>query len=457
MSIQFGKWNVDGRPVGNEELDKVRRILAPFASDDKGSMTHEGLAILHHAFHTTHESYREKQPVLLPSGVILTWDGRLDNREALMSELGPGTENSAPDSEIVAAAYERWQTKALSKVIGDWALSAWDPNDGSLLLAKDFVGVRQLYYRIEKNTVSWCSILDVLVLLADHGFELDEEYVCGWLALFPAAHLTPYVGIQSVPPSSFVRITRRRHDVVKYWDFDPDRAIRYRKDEEYEEHFRTLFAESVRRRLRSTCPVLAELSGGMDSSSIVCIADQVTGAPLVHTVSYYSDNEPNWNEKPFFTAVEQRRGKVGLHIDVGSASPELFDHNEDCFSSVPDTQLMSGEARKSFDSHIALNGYRVLLCGIGGDEVLGGVPTPIPELADLLAGGRLFTLARQLKRWALSRRKPWVWLLAETLRQFFPQLGEVPQHKRPQSWLHPRLIEQYASAFAGDEKRITFW
>lgn len=123
--------------------------------------------------------------------------------------------------------------------------------------------------------MTWSTILDPLVLFAGHSFRLEEEYVAGWLAYFPAPHLTPYVGIHSVPPSSFVRLARKTLKVVKYWDFDPANEIRYRVDAEYEEHFRVVFSESVRRRLRSDSPVLAELSGGIDSSSIVCVADDV--------------------------------------------------------------------------------------------------------------------------------------------------------------------------------------
>src|SRR6202035_132686 len=98
--------------------------------------------------------------------------------------------------------------------------------------------------------------------------------------------------------------------------------IHYRSDAEYEEHFRFCFTESVKRRLRSDSPVLAELSGGMDSSSIVCMADQILArgkgeTPRLDTLSYYDDSEPNWNERPYFTKVEEKRGRAGCHIDVG--------------------------------------------------------------------------------------------------------------------------------------------
>ena len=103
-----------------------------------------------------------------------------------------------------------------------------------------------------------------------------EEYIASWLSPFPfpAPNLTPYVGVQAVPPSSSVRLTPgKRQEVTKYWDFDPGSRISYRTDGEYEEHFRCSFATAVQRRLRADRPIVAELSGGMDSSSIVSIAD----------------------------------------------------------------------------------------------------------------------------------------------------------------------------------------
>src|SRR6202040_1086421 len=104
------------------------------------------------------------------------------------------------------------------------------------------------------------TIPDPLVLLAAKSFALEEEYIAGWLSFFPATHLTPYVGIHSVPPSCFVRLESGRQVCSRYWDFDSSRRIRYRSDGEYEEHFRSVFAKAVQRRLRSDTPVLAELS-----------------------------------------------------------------------------------------------------------------------------------------------------------------------------------------------------
>jgi len=85
----------------------------------------------------------------------------------------------------------------------------------------------------------------------------------------------PYAGILAVPPACCVVITPPKVVVRRYWEFDGGKTIRYRSDADYEEHFREVFGKAVLRRLRADSPILAELSGGMDSSSIVSMADRL--------------------------------------------------------------------------------------------------------------------------------------------------------------------------------------
>ena len=170
----------------------------------------------------------------------------------------------------------------LFRSLGDWALSVWDPIARSLILAKDPIGTRHLFYAAGQDQITWSTILDLLIP-RDRPIKFEEEYIAGWVTLFPAVHLTPFAGIYGVPPSCFVRLRPRTRTTSQYWDFEPGKKIRYGKDEDYEDHFRTIFATSIHRRLRSDRPVLAELSGGMDSSSIVCVADLAVGGSVAET------------------------------------------------------------------------------------------------------------------------------------------------------------------------------
>jgi len=460
MGVQFGRWNFDGRPVDPDYLQKAGRMLAPYGPDGEGTFIKDGAGILFRGFHTTREARNENQPTVAASGAVLTWDGRLDNRAELLGELGGIPTARATDAETVAASHEEWGTDCLAKLLGDWALAIWSPRDRSLLLAKDFAGTRHLFYSIDREQVTWSTILDPLVLLAGKSFTLDEEYIAGWLSFFPATHLTPYVGIHSVPPSCFARITPQGKSIHKYWDFDAKKRIRYRTDGEYEEHFRQAFGESVKRRLRSDSPVLAELSGGMDSSSIVCVADEILAqgrreTPRLDTVSYYNDSEPNWNEKPYFTKVEEKRGRTGFHIDVGADDSLRFERDPGRFEATPGTAGKPSASAREFAACLLSQGNRVVLSGIGGDEVTGGVPTPAPELMDFLARARFRQLAHQLKVWALEKKKPWFHILFDALRGFLPSsLAGVRGALQPAPWLREEFTGRYRAALSGYPARV---
>jgi asparagine synthase (glutamine-hydrolysing) len=463
MSVQFGRWNLDGKPVDGRYLDRVGATLVPYGPDGGRTYGDKEISILYYAFHTTKESRLEAQPHISTSGAVITWDGRLDDRAELITELRNSLTVNSTDAAIVAAAYEKWGTSCFAKLGGDWALSIWSPNDRALLLAKDPIGTRHLYYSFDDNQVSWSTILDPLVRLAGKTFTLNEEYIAGWFSMFPAVHLTPCVGVHSVPPSSFVLLRPGKQAVSKYWDFDPKNQIRYRTDAEYEEHFRAVFATAVQRKLRSDQPVLAELSGGRDSSSIVCVADNVIArgaaeTPRLDTISYYDDSEPNWNERPYFTKVEEQRGRTGWHIDVGAETP-LEKRASGSHPGSPDrffpTPGYDGRTSPEFGRCLASQRYRVVLSGVGGDEVMGGVPTPTPDLEDLLAGAQFGELAHQLKAWALEKKKPWFHLGVEAVRGFLPpELVGVSKKRMPVPWLHPNFVNRHWAAVTGYPTRV---
>jgi asparagine synthase (glutamine-hydrolysing) len=457
MSVQFGRWNFDGQPPCREYIERAVRTLVPYGPDGQNSYSKGGLTIVYRAFHTTRESRGEVQPYESRSGAVITWDGRLDNRAELRQQLDRRIVSDCPDILIVDAAYEKWGTQCFAKLIGDWALSIWNPNGQSLILATDPIGTRHLYYLVHDAQVTWSSLLEPLVLYADQPLKLNEEYIAGLLSFFPAPQLTPYIGIHAVPPSSFIQVEYRTQRVRKYWDFNPGQRIFYQTDEEYEEHFRSAFRDAVRRRLRSDTPVLAELSGGMDSSSIVCLADTIVGreeaeTSRLDTVSYFDDSEPNWDERPYFEKVEEKRRRVGHHIDV-SVKQKTEPSSSNCrFAVTPG----SGEpAGREFAACILSGGNRVLLSGIGGDEVTGGVPTPMPELEDLLARARFSQLKHRLKVWALNKRVPWFHLLFKAAGRFLPlPLIGVPEYKRPAPWLDPGFVKRQRRALQGYEDRL---
>ena len=433
MSVQYGLWSFNHKSITPNDLAQIRAKLSPYESEQACAYSGDDIQLLHLPFHVTPESEMEKQPFESRSGRVVLWDGRLDNRPELIASLHSELQGASTDVAIVTAALDSWGIAALSKLVGDWALSVWNPREQTVLLAKDFLGAKPLYYTSGEKGFAWSTVLDPLLLFEHHSFRLQEEYLAGWFSHFPAAHLTPFAGIHSVPPCCYVLFCTSGTEVRQYWSFDPSKRISYRDDREYEEHFRTVIGESVRRRLRSKSPVLAELSGGMDSSSIVCMADALLAGgfskiPRVDTISYFDNSEPNWNEAPYFKKkVEQQRGRAGqyLAVDFGKHWHPAFEPT--IFAATPDSGVMVTRST-DYPSYVKSRGYRVLLQGIGGDEVLGGVPIPLPELADLLARGSVRHFAKRSVEWAVAQKIPALHLFLETIGQFL------------QSWLVGKSI-----------------
>lgn len=467
MSAQFGRWNWEEEPPAADYIEKVGSALAAYGPDSIESYANGGTSIIYRAFHTTKESLREKQPHSSWSGVVITWDGRLDNRADLLLELEGTLTVSSTDIQIVAASFEKWNTNSFSHLIGDWALSVWDPVHRSVILATDFVGVRHLYYSIGNNYAVWSTVLDPLVRFAGKNLKICEEYVAGWLAASPAPELTPYVDIHRVPPSCFVLIRPRKLTINRYWDFDPGKAIRYRTDAEYEDHFRTVFAAAVRRRLRCDRPLLAELSGGLDSSSIVCVADAIIArgegdTPRLDTISYYDDFNPTLDERLYVNNVERMRGRTGHHLDLSTKKrlektdvdrkQSGFPNFEgDLLAPTPNSERNSWpELFDHYARYISSYQYRVILSGIAGEDATGGyVPSPNPELQDLLARARFLRLAHQLSAWAGKMRKSRISLLWSALRGFVTRSITFPssaEYMSPSPWLQPGFVRRYEAA-----------
>jgi asparagine synthase (glutamine-hydrolysing) len=442
MSVQAGIWNLDGTPINRELLANLSQSLKLLGPDGESMYVDASFGVLYRPFHTTGESRRESQPHLSNKGKLFTWDGRLDNRDELIAELGTGLQVEPTDVGIVSAAFDRWGAEGLRRIVGDWALCIWDPGHRELILAIDYMAIRHLFYYVTNVGIWWSTDLAPLVLLSGDKFHVQDEYIAGYFAGDPDAHLTPYREIQAVPPGHFVRVRNGRVLTERYWRFDPKVRIRYKTDAEYEEHFRHVFRQAVRRRLRSDAPVLAELSGGLDSSSIVCMADDIAiqeraQLPRLDTLSYYDKTEPRGDDWVYFQKVEEKRGRSGIHIDaskLGSA-PSSFEYRE--FVPLPGYFGAGRHLEAQRAAAVQDAGYKVVLSGIGGDEFMGGNPDPRLHLADLIVQFKVILLFKQLLAWSLVKRTPWIHLLWQSSVELLPSsLGQhLLKEAKVEAWL----------------------
>ncbi|HUZ96385.1 MAG TPA: asparagine synthase C-terminal domain-containing protein, partial [Edaphobacter sp.] len=273
-----------------------------------------------------------------------------------------------------------------------------------------------LYYELRREVLVWATHLEPFFAVAGEH-DLDETFAAAFLSSQAIGDLTPYKNIHAVSPAHYFVI--REGQVIRepHWEWMVRNRFSYDSDAEYDEQFFHLFQHAVERRTGPGAPVLAELSGGIDSSSIVCMSDYdrkakgATPADLIDTISYYDDSEPNWNEKPYFTVVEEARGKIGTHIDVSSQSSTFEPPAAQYLWPGPDGRTLLAE--QQLEDQVSPKGYRAVLSGIGGDELLGGPPDPLPELADYLVSLQFRTLLRQSFSWGLAKRVPLLYLVRD--------------------------------------------
>lgn len=420
MSTIFGIRKPAGAIVSERELLHLAQATERFAPDGSSVQASGRIGMGFQPYYTHARSSLESAPVSDDLGNLLSFDGRLDNYEDLADELQLEA-GTTPDSRIILAAFLRWREKCFSHLVGDWAIALWSERDQALYLARDHAGTRNLYFHDDNDTLRWSTHLETF-FAAGLSSALDEDYAASYLAFRPIRDLTPYQGLRAVLPAHYIAFQNLKCSCKPHWDWMVKSEIRYKSDKEYEEHFFALLKQAVGRRTGPGAPILAQLSGGMDSTSIVCMSDHIRRsldphAELLDTISFYDDSEPTLNDRPYFTAVEAHREKVGMHMDT-SFSQRTFEPHHSPIGSylVPGADSSALRRERTFHELIEHGNYRVVLSGIGGDEVLGGVPIPTPGLADDLVAGNLVQLLQSSIRWCLSDRSPLVFSLFQTLK-----------------------------------------
>lgn len=446
MSVQAGVFHFDGAPANSDWLLQTSASLREYGPDEEYNHIDGALGMLYRPFHTMAESRRECQPVVLMNGTVMMWDGRLDNRDALIRSMHLPLTSRCRDAEIVVTAFERWETRCFCRLVGDWAVSIWDPHHRRIILARDYIGVKQLFYRLKRDTLTWCSHLAGLAQCGD-AFRISDDYVAGYLAFKPDAHLTPYEEIRSVRPGAFVVAQNCHITEHKFWSFNPWRRTRYKTDVEYEEHYLHLLRESVRRRLRSDAPVLSSLSGGLDSSSMVCAADHLVARgetqTRVDTVSYYDRSEPDEDDSYYLTLVERKRGRRGFHIEL-KRPEDCLPFEYAAFRAVPGF-AMRAEVTNAMSEIIRQGGYRVFLNGTGGDEMNAQALSVSVAIADACMRFRILPAGKDLLAWSHLTRLPLLHLLCEALLEFLPL--NIRARFSPRGELQPWIKARFAANY----------
>jgi asparagine synthase (glutamine-hydrolysing) len=328
----------------------------------------------------------------------ITFNGEIYNFGELRSELESRGHRfrSQTDTEVILAAYDQWGLDAVQRFAGMFAFALWDAPRRRLWLVRDRVGKKPLYYAQLDRTLRFASELKAIVVDPTFPRDVDADAVRLYLRFgYVPSPLTIYRHARKLPPAHYLVCEDGSVRVQRYWDpvsyATGQRAI---SDADAEAELEDRLGTAVRQRMIADVPLGAFLSGGIDSSLVVALMQEQSGAP-VRTFSIRFTN-PQFNEADHAAAVAKHLGTEHYEETCGEAEmlalvdrlPQMFDEPFADSSAVP-TYLVSRIAREK---------VTVALSGDGGDELFLGYP----RYKFHVRGARVLDLPRPLRRAAAT-------------------------------------------------------
>ena len=390
----------DGAPADRSTVERMIAVVPYRAVDGSGVWGAGPVAIGHAKLQTTPEAAAEASPFVdETSGLVLSMDGRVDNRDELTAELNSRGHRvrTGTDAEIVLRAWQCWGTEAPARVIGDFAFALWDASKRTLYCARDPLGVKGFYYFDGPGFFLCASELHQLFQDARVARRPNEPAVADILVRTPVSRReTLFEGVLRLEPAHYLCVSPRGVEGRRYYDLDASREISYSTDEEYGEHFLSLFKQAVRCRLRSHKGVASDLSGGLDSSSIVCLTEQMrrdgeVQVPSFETFSVRFESGPG-AEAEYVEEVLRKYPHRHTYLAPGVAPLTELTRQVAHYLSVPD---YPNTALADYTPILGnRNDLRARLMGLGGDEWFS--PTSL-VYADLLRRLRIVELLRRLR------------------------------------------------------------
>lgn len=365
-----GILSLDGRPVEGRDVMNMCASIAHRGPDDSGFFIGPGVGLGMRRLsiidlHTGH------QPLSNEDGTVwVVFNGEIYNYESLRQQLIAGGHELATrtDTEVIVHLYEDYGPDLVDHLRGMFAFAVWDARTKQLLLARDRMGIKPLYYADLGDRLVFASELKAILEVPGVDRELDWSSVNHLLASLTTPSSRSIIrGIHKLEPAHVLRAGRGlRTQTSRYWDvaFEPNRRA---KGQDLVEELRERLDESIRIHMVSDVPVGAFLSGGIDSSSVVGhMMRHATGPVKTFAIGF---EEVPFNELPYARAIARRfstdHHELIVRPDIVDILDDLAWHLDEPFgdpSAIPTFLL----------SRMAAEHVKVVLSGDGGDELFAG-------------------------------------------------------------------------------------
>ncbi len=322
---------------------------------------------------------------------VLAASCRIDNREDLARTLDIEAPLEASDHEYILAAYTCYRHDCVKHLIGDFAFVVWDKHQKELFMARDHLGVKPLFYTCQHNLILFTTDLNAFQRLSFIDLNYKKSYIAG---LLHGSYILKYLNVKNtcyhdifrLEPSHYLLYCTDKVQITKYWELKPCFPEEPVDEEQVYREFYQLFFEAVKSRLRGleSFGVGLELSGGLDSSTIACMINEVLSADRTLFENLFSFSLVQSEEGRLYAAqenVEEENIQNQLLDSFGFKKKNIFKLNRHPFTNYLDelqeTIRVHGGLNKQYTTwqnaiyeNMQKAGCRVKLSGFAGDELV---------------------------------------------------------------------------------------
>lgn len=366
-----GKFCFDpNRPIAVERLHAMTAVIAHRGPDADGFYTGAGIGLGHRRLSIIDLSTGD-QPLGNEDGTVrVIFNGEIYNFADIRAELERSGHRfrTRSDTEVIVHGYEQWGDAIVHRLRGMFAIALWDERQRRLLLVRDRLGIKPVYYAVTSAGVTFGSEIKAVLEDPDVPRDWSPEALHAYLALqYVPSPQTIHAAIAKLPPGHLLIAENGRIVIRRYWDLTFTGEGDPAREDDYLEGLDRLVAESVRLRLLSDVPLGAFLSGGIDSSLVVSAMTATSASRVVTTSVGFAEHA--FDELAHARTVASHLGTEAhekvVRPDVSDLLPKLAWHLDEPFadSSAVPTYYVSAAARE----HVT-----VALSGDGGDELWAG-------------------------------------------------------------------------------------
>lgn len=348
-----------------------------------------------------------KQPMVTEDGrFIVVFNGAIYNYLELRRELiGKGHPiHSYSDTEVLLYAYREWGEAFIDRLVGMFAFAIWDKHEQKLFCARDRIGIKPFYYHFDGQRLLFAS--EIKAILADESVKAraSSEGLQDYLTFqFCLDDKTLFSGIQKLEPgyclSAMYVGDTLKVQVRQYWD------LHYNIDEEHDERYfidtlSGLIDDSIGLHLRSDVPLGAHLSGGLDSSAVVCLASRMLGGEQLQTFTGAFNEGPQFDETGYAKEVSAFAGTAynEIYIPAGHELPDVLPR---LMYYMDEPLAGPGVIPQYYVSQLASQHVKVVMGGQGGDELFIGYARYMAAYLEKCLSGAIYQTSNQ-RRYAVS-------------------------------------------------------